>query len=429
MNKHQPIELVGTLNADAQLPWWRQLRSWRWWVYGEREPGPAGPTPTCFYYWLALDLTLWLLLCVYPWGVTWVNRQPPDIYSLRPLSVTVSEASRNSPQLLLKLEDGRLAEVEFPTYLSPFFHVDSASPELAAARENLWGCVGQVWLDSPRHTLFNVYRVWQVDCNRPDSSVYYHQIVHGSDLAGNLVTMGLLNFVLIPLLGMIWLVRVRRGLLNLAPIEAAAKGEQPKKKPPLGKRLRSWKWWVYGDLDSKPLEKPLRLGWKVNLFNGLLYLLIGAGPFITHWVNREPPKFDELQIVHGEVITTSSSAPQITMRLDSGQMLRLTLPNENFIGKGGEKGEMAALGDSNAAVTGCFATAWYSEPRLHFFERNYVWQIKCDDRSAGARYADVVRYFDNRLHLIAQALMIFLVMPMLLLLYVIRYRRGRFASR
>ncbi len=429
MNQPHPVEFVGPLNAGAKLPWWRQLRSWRWWVYGETEPRPAGPTPSCFYHWLVLDLSLWLLLCVYPWSVTWINRQSPDIYSLWPLSVTVIEATRNSPQLKLRLDDGRLAEVELPTYLNPFFSVDSASPELAAARGNLRGCVGQVWLDSPRYTLFNVYRVWQVDCNRPDGSVYYHQIVHGSDLAGSLVTMGLLSFVLIPLLGTIWLIRVRRGLFNRVPKEEGDGGKQVKKKPPLGKRLRSWKWWIYGDIDSKPLETPLRMGWKAYLFHVLPYLLLGVCPFITHWVNRQPPRFDELQLVHGEVIKTSSSAPQISMRLDSGQMLRLTLPNGNFTGKGGEKGQIKVLGDRNADVAGCFAKAWYSVPRLYLFQRNYVWQIECDDHSAGATYADFIRYFESHMNLFTQAVLIFLVMPLVILLYVVRYRRGYYASR
>ncbi len=236
MDKH-PVELFSELNEDTKPPLRLRLRSWKWWVYGEIAPRPAGPAPSCFYPVLVLDIVLWLLLCVYPWSATWINRQPPDIYSLQPVSMTVTQASRNSPQLTLKLPDGRLAEVEFPTYLNPFFNHDSASPVLAAARENLQGCTGKVWLDLPSHTLFNVYRVWQVDCDRPDASVYYHQVVHGSDLAGTLVTMGLLSFVLIPLLGTIWLVRVRRGLLDRTSKDRDSEVDEHEKRLPRGKGL------------------------------------------------------------------------------------------------------------------------------------------------------------------------------------------------
>lgn len=413
--------------SDGKLPLAVRLRSWKWWVYGEINPKPVATTPSCFYPLLVLDIVLWLLLCVHPWVTTWINRQPPDIYSLRPVHATVIEASLNSPKLMLRLDDGRIGQVESPTFLNHFITVDSASTELAQARDKLHGCTGNVWIEELKHTLFTAYRFWQVDCDRTEDSLYYHQVVHGADLSGSLVKMGLLSFAIVPLLGGIWLLRVRRGLFG--GVSETEVDQERNKKPPLRKRLRSWKWWVYGDMDSKPLEQPLRRSWKIIVVEGIFYLVFGVYPLFANWVNRNPPKFEELHVVHGEVIGTSSRAPQIHMALDSGEKLNLTLPQGYIPDKRGESGEMSALGKGNHDINHCKARAWYSKPSAYFFERNYVWQIRCDDRLGGASYGELVRYFESHTFLKAHAVMIFVVIPLLSFIYVVRYRRGYYERR
>ncbi len=423
MNEVQTAELVGSPNEDVKPPLLLRLRSWKWWVYGELAPKPAGPAPSCFFPLLLFDLVLWLLLCVQPWAATWMNRHPPEIYGLRPVHMTVVEASRNSPQLTLKLDDGRRVAVEFPTYLNHFITADSASTELAAARENLQGCTGHVWLDEPRHTLFNVYRVWQVDCDRPEGSLYYHQVVHGSDLAGTLVKMGLLGFVLVPLLCTIWLVRVRRGLFSRALKDGEAGGKERTKKPPLGKRLRSWKWWIYGDMQSKP-KKDIPNGHIYNVVVGSLgWILLGVQPWITTWINRVPPDFSTLKKVHGKIINAHEKSPHVVLKTDSGTVFKFDYPGFLIVYPRAS-GSMEKLGDQNRNVLGCKATVWFDIPRYTLWTRHRLWQIACDDGRAAASYQDFLEDLDSRLALRWWGFVIFIFMPSGGMLIILRSRRG-----
>ncbi len=111
-------------------------------------------------------------------------------------------------------------------------------------------------------------------------------------------------------------------------------------KPPLAVKLRSWKWWVYGDMDSQPLEKPLRMSRKDICVNAVVYLLHCCYPFLATCVNRNPPDFNELKTAEGEVIGAGLNAPQIRMKLESGQRLRLTLPSGYWLSKKPETGEL-----------------------------------------------------------------------------------------
>lgn len=359
---------------------------------------------------------------------TWLNRQPPDLYSLRPVHLKVIGASVDSQQLTVKLDNGRVGQVDFPTYLNHFIAIDSASQQLAHAREKLNGCTGNVWTAELRYTLFTAYRVWQIDCHRPEDSLYYYQIFHGTDLSGSLVKMGLLTFVIVPLIGGIWLLRVRRGLFG-GVSEEDGEVEEGKKKPPLRKRLRSWKWWVFGDMDSEPLDQPLRMGKREIVVNAAFYLLFCCYPFAATWVNWRPLLLTEVRGVHGVVVRTSSQAPQIRMKLDTRQMLNLTIPQGYWLSKKPETGELESLGEHNAEIAGCHATAWYSEAHVYILERKHLQQIYCHDRPAGANYGEFVRFFEESKKLKLHSVMTFVLIPLFWWLYVVRYRRGCYTKQ
>lgn len=94
-------------------------------------------------------------------------------------------------------------------------------------------------------------------------------------------------------------------------------------KPPWGVRLRSWKWWVYGDVNSQLREKPPKGYYFQIAIAIVLWVAIAGHPWITTWVNRHPPAFSSLEITKGTVVRTSRKSPHLDLRLDSGEILNM----------------------------------------------------------------------------------------------------------
>lgn len=88
---------------------------------------------------------------------------------------------------------------------------------------------------------------------------------------------------------------------------SSAQAEKPK--PPWRIRLTSWKWWVYGDAYSQPLEQLPKGFYKHVAFATTLWVVIAFHPWVTTFINREPPPFDQLKVVEGTIHTTYEKKP------------------------------------------------------------------------------------------------------------------------
>lgn len=192
-------------------------------------------------------------------------------------------------------------------------------------------------------------------------------------------------------------------------------------KPPLRQRLLSWKWWIYGDMNSQR-SKQTPKGYRFHVVCGLLmWLSLGVYPWINTWINRHPPEFESLNKVHGQVAYTSSKNPQFILQLETGELLELEYPG--FLGIYGKgTGLMRRMGVENKNVLGCSATVWFDNPRYTLWQRNRVWQIECDNKQAGASYKNFVDKFESSNGLIYWGVIHFLLMPIGIMIIFIRYR-------
>lgn len=194
-------------------------------------------------------------------------------------------------------------------------------------------------------------------------------------------------------------------------------------KPPLRQRLRSWKWWVYGDVNSMPLKKPPKW-YRAQIFLAIFFwIFLGIHPLVSTWINSTPPEFSQLQIVHGKVIYTSRLSPHLGIETESGETLRMEYPG--FLSNYGRPvGGTRSLGPDNERVFGCMATVWFDVPKYTLWSRHRVWQITCDNGQASALYSDFVASSARKMGLIHWSVSIFFIMPFLMFIYLIRYRRG-----
>ncbi len=194
-------------------------------------------------------------------------------------------------------------------------------------------------------------------------------------------------------------------------------------KPPLGQRLRSWKWWVYGDMHSRP-RKDIPNSHIYNVITGfLIWSLLGIQPWVTTWINRVPPDFSSLKSVHGEIINASEKSPHFFLKSDSGRIFKFDYPGFLIVYPRAV-GSMNKLGEKNGNVVGCSATIWFDIPRYTLWTRYRVWQIECDDHSTGASYEDFLQGLDRRLSLLWWGFIIFIFMPFGGTLIMLRSRRG-----
>ena len=192
-------------------------------------------------------------------------------------------------------------------------------------------------------------------------------------------------------------------------------------RPPLWIRLRSWKWWVYGDVHSKPLDKLPKWCTTQLVVTIFLWCLLCGHPWWVTWINRHPPTFSELQTVQGVVVRTSSKNPQITLKLSDGRSLDLEFPA--FLGTYGRSSAgPASLGPNNERVHDCHAIVWFDKPRYTLWNRYRIWQIRCEDRNTFATFGEIVRTAD--IDLFYSGLFIFFLIPLGLARVILRTRRG-----
>ena len=192
--------------------------------------------------------------------------------------------------------------------------------------------------------------------------------------------------------------------------------------PSLSVKMRSWKWWVYGEINPQPLAKTPWHYYALLVTDILFWLVFILLPWTATWVNREPPALSTLQSVHGRVIDTRGRGPHVRIVSDDGSHLQMMFPtflSDLLSPSGGAK----SLGPANASVRGCQATVWFDKPRYMLFENYRIWQIRCDDGSEEASYDDIVAEAGLTYWLIWTGIMGFLVFPLLAFIYLERSKR------
>lgn len=188
--------------------------------------------------------------------------------------------------------------------------------------------------------------------------------------------------------------------------------------------MRSWKWWVYGDINSQSQVKPLKV-YRRQLFICIFgWIFIAAHPWLSTWINRNPPKFSDLQIAHGKVISTHYKNPHLILCEDSGEILEMEFPS--FMNNYGRSTvAIRKFGKDNKNALGCRATVWFDTPSYTLWQRYRVWQFKCDDRELSASYNQIINNSGD-MGLVLYGFGAFILYPLLTAMWFVRFMRGSY---
>lgn len=159
-------------------------------------------------------------------------------------------------------------------------------------------------------------------------------------------------------------------------------------KPPWRIRLRSWKWWVYGAVDSQPLEQ-LPKGLYKNLTIAItLWVVIAFHPWVTTFINREPPPFDQLKLVEGTIVGTYEKNPHVILKTHEGVNMEMEFPVFlNTLGQQIPSFDNRYLGQFNRNLVGCEGRIWYDIPVGTLWTRYRIWQVECPNLGLDAPYS------------------------------------------
>ena len=195
-------------------------------------------------------------------------------------------------------------------------------------------------------------------------------------------------------------------------------------KPPWRIRLASWKWWVYGDAYSQPLEK-LPKGFYLQVsIAATLWVVIAFHPWVTTYINREPPSFEQLKVVEGAIHTTYEKNPHVIFKTRDGRNLEMEFPVFlNTLGKQIPPANIRNLGKFNRNLVGCEGRIWYDVPVGTLWTRYRIWQVECPNLGLSVPY-EVVKKFPERLSI--PAIFVFFLMPIGFLSIFFRMSRGNY---
>jgi hypothetical protein len=195
-------------------------------------------------------------------------------------------------------------------------------------------------------------------------------------------------------------------------------------KPPWRVRLRSWKWWVYGAVDSQPLDQLPKGFYKSLTIAVTLWVVIAFHPWVTTFINREPPPFDQLKVVGGTIHTTYEKNPHVILKTRDGVNMEMEFPVFlNTLGQQVPGFDNRYLGQFNRKLVGCDGRVWYDIPVGTLWTRYRIWQVECSNSNLNLSY-DVVsksrdRYFDA-------AIFVFFLMPLGFISIFLRMSRGNY---
>jgi len=204
-----PSDEVSRGDTPAKPSLCERLRSWKWWLYGDMNSQPRDRPPKGYYFQIALAVALWFFIAGHPWLTTWINRHPPEFSSLETVRGTVVRTSRKSPHLDLRLDNGKILNMEFPGFLNTYGSSPGGTRGLGSNNEKILGCTATVWFDVPRYTLWERYRVWQITCDDGHAGATYSELVAESSMS--LAFSGVAAFIGLPFLLFIYFIRYRRG--------------------------------------------------------------------------------------------------------------------------------------------------------------------------------------------------------------------------
>jgi energy-coupling factor transporter transmembrane protein EcfT len=195
-------------------------------------------------------------------------------------------------------------------------------------------------------------------------------------------------------------------------------------KPSWRIRLTSWKWWVYGDAYSQPLDKlPKRFYLQVAVA-ATLWVVIAFHPWMTTFINREPPPFEQLKVVEGTIHTTYEKNPHVIFKTRDGRNLEMEFPVFlNTLGKQTPRASIRNLGKFNRNLVGCEGRIWYDVPVGTLWTRYRIWQVECPNLGLSVPYEDASR---SDLHLGFAAIFVFFLMPLGFSSIFFRMSRGNY---
>lgn len=203
--------------------------------------------------------------------------------------------------------------------------------------------------------------------------------------------------------------------------QTAATEKPPK--PPWRVRLRSWKWWVYGDVYSRPLEKLPKGFYKTLIIAITFWVVVAFHPWVTTFINRHPPPLDQLNVVEGTIITTYEKNPHVIFKTRDGRSLEMEFPvflNTLKSLKPGIRG----LGEFNRSLVGCEGRIWFDNPTGTLWIRHRIWQVQCSNFALTVPYQKVVE--ESKFGLDFFAFFVFLFIPLILVSIFFRMSRGNY---
>lgn len=196
-------------------------------------------------------------------------------------------------------------------------------------------------------------------------------------------------------------------------------------KPPWSVRLTSWKWWVYGDAHSQPLERlPRGFYWQVAV-SLVLWVVIAFHPWLTTYINRDVPKLNTLSVVEGTVINTFERDPHVLFITHDGQSLEMEFPVFlNTLGTQIPTARLKYLGLFHRNLVGCEGRIWYDVPVGTLWKRYRIWQIECQHENISVPYLSLTEFDANALRF--SAFFVFFFLPLGLLSILFRSSRGNY---
>ena len=194
-------------------------------------------------------------------------------------------------------------------------------------------------------------------------------------------------------------------------------------KPPWGVRLRSWKWWVYGDAYSQPLDKLPKGFYGQVFFVVALWVVIAFHPWVTTFINRKPPPFEQLHMVEGTIHTTYEKNPHVILKTRDGRNLEMEFPVFLNTLKSLPTG-VRGLGRFNRDLLGCDGKVWYDVPMGTLWTRYRIWQIECANFPYRVPYQRVVFESDSGLGFFS--IFVFFFLPLMGASILFRMSRGNY---
>jgi hypothetical protein len=196
-------------------------------------------------------------------------------------------------------------------------------------------------------------------------------------------------------------------------------------KPPWRVRLRSWKWWVYGAVDSQPLEHLPKGFYKSLTIAITFWVVIAFHPWVTTFINREPPPFDQLKVVEGTIHTTYEKNPHVILKTRHGVNMEMEFPVFlNTLGQQIPSGFIRNLGKFNRNLVGCEGRVWYDIPVGTLWTRYRIWQVECPNLGLTVPYSVIAKHDNSGLGFMAAG--VFFLMPLGFLSILLRMSRGNY---